>query len=263
MAVSPQKTGVEVVLLPGMDGTGKLFSEFAAALSAEFKVKIIRYPTDRFLSYSETGNFIRAECPVASRFVLVAESYSTPIAIKYAALKPNNLAALVLSAGFASSPVRGWLRFFGWRIAPFMFRISVPRLAAKFWLVGPNAPFSLLESLRCSISSVKSRVLAARLRAVLECDVREEMAQVAVPVLYLRAKQDRLVTASCVEELRRIAPQVEVAAIEGPHLLLQREPYKAAEIVAGFIRSQLSPTGDTEADKKGQPDGVSGKPEKL
>lgn len=239
MAASTQKRSIEVILLPGLDGTGELLSEFAAALSGEFKIKIVRYPTDRFLSYSEAVDFVRAMCPASGPFVLVAESYSTPIAIKYAALKPQNLTALVLSAGFTTSPALGLWRFLGWLLAPFIFRIPLSNLAAKFWLVGSNAPSSLLESVRRVTSSVKSKVLAARLRAVLECEVREEVAQVTVPILYLQAKQDRLVNASCLEELRGIAPQVTVAPLEGPHLLLQRKPYQAADTVARFIRCSL------------------------
>jgi hypothetical protein len=37
------------------------------------------------------------------------------------------------------------------------------------------------------------------------------------------------------EELRRMNPAMEVAVIDGPHLLLQREPEKAAELVVEFV----------------------------
>lgn len=145
MAVSTQTQRLKLVLLPGMDGTGELLSEFAAALAGEFEVATERYPTERSLSYSELESFVRAVCPTSGPFVLLAESYSTPLAIKCAASKPENLEGLVLCAGFATSPMRGWRRFFGWLLAPLMFRIPLPNLAAKLWLVGPDAPPSLLE----------------------------------------------------------------------------------------------------------------------
>jgi len=242
MAISTQTQRVRLVLLPGMDGTGELFSEFAAALSADFEITTVQYPTERCLSYSELEDFVRAACPISGPFVLLAESYSTPLAIKCAASRPGNLEGLVLCAGFATSPVRGWRRFGGWLLAPLMFRVPLPSLAARLWLVGPEALPSLLEAVRSAVSSVKSKVLAARLRAVLACDVREEIGQVAVPILYLQAKQDRLVSASCLEELRRIKPQMAVAALEGPHLLLQRKPQRAAETVVRFVRS-VCPSG--------------------
>jgi pimeloyl-[acyl-carrier protein] methyl ester esterase len=235
---STVKSALKLVLLPGMDGTGELFSEFVAALDGRFDTETVRYPTERRLSYFELEGFVRAACPISGPFMLVAESFSTPLAITYAASNPANLEGLVLCAGFATSPVRRWRRFLGLLLSPLMFRVPMPELAAAFWLVGPDAPPSLLASIRTVISTVRPKVLAARFRAVLGCNVRAELSQVAVPVLYIQAKQDRLVSASCLEELRRIKPQMAVAALEGPHLLLQREPRRAAEAIVSFVRSQ-------------------------
>ena len=232
---------MKLVLLPGMDGTGELFSEFIAALPESFETVTVRYPADRPLSYSELANVVRVACPVSEPYVLVAESFSTPLAIQYAATNPANLEGLVLCAGFATSPVKGWRRFLGSVVAPLVFRVPLPNLAAKLWLVGPDAPTSLLTAVRGAISSVQPGVLAARLRAVLHCEVRADLNQIAVPILYLQAKGDRLVSASCLEEVRRIKPQVKVASLEGPHLLFQRQPQIAAEAVVKFARSCRPP----------------------
>jgi pimeloyl-[acyl-carrier protein] methyl ester esterase len=102
--------------------------------------------------------------------------------------------------------------------------------------VDPDTPASLLTAVRSAISSVRPRVLAARLRAVLECDVRADLSKIVVPILYLQAKADRLVDGSCVEEIQRIKPQVKVVTIDGPHLLLQRQPRMAAGTVVEFAR---------------------------
>ena len=137
--------------------------------------------------------------------------------------------------------MRGWRRFLGSLLGPLVFRIPLPNLAAKLWLVGPDAPTSLLTAVRGAISSVQPGVLAARLRAVLHCEVRADLSQIAVPILYLQAKQDRLVSAACLEELRRIKPHMAVAELEGPHLLFQRQPQIAAEAVVKFARSCRPP----------------------
>ena len=224
-------------MLPGMDGTGALFSEFIAMLPATYEAVAVSYPTERYLPYSELEKIVRVACPTSEPFVLMAESFSTPLALQYAATNPTNLAGLVLCAGFATSPVKGWRRVLGSLLAPLMFHIPLTNLAAKLWLVGPDAPTSLLMAVRDAISSVQPRVLAARLRAVLASDVRGSVAQIGVPVLYIRAEQDRLVSAFSVEELRQLKPEMSVAVLEGPHLLLQRQPLKAAEAVVGFISS--------------------------
>ena len=226
----------KLILLPGMDGTGELFADFIEALTDSFETKSVRYPTDVCLSYAELMTFVRSVTDASKPFVLIAESFSTPLAIQYAATNPPNLKGLVLCAGFASSPARGWLRYLGLFFSPFIFRVVLPRLAAKFLLVGPNASHALLAVVKAAISSVKPNVLSARLCTILDCDARTELTQVAVPILYLQANQDRLVPVSCFDEIRRIKPQTLVTKISGPHLLFQREPQQTAEVVTRFIQ---------------------------
>lgn len=233
---------MKLVLLPGMDGTGTLFSEFIAMLPGTYEAVAVSYPTEQYLPYSELEEIVRVACPTSEPFVLLAESFSTPLALQYAATNPTNLAGLVLCAGFAASPVKGWRRFLGSLLAPLMFHLPLPNLAAKLWLVGPDAPTSLLVSVRDAISSVQPRVLAARLRAVLASDVRRAVGQIGVPILYLQAKQDRLVSASCLKVIQWSKPDVAVAVLDGPHLLLQKHPLKAVEVVMEFASRTLQAT---------------------
>jgi pimeloyl-ACP methyl ester carboxylesterase len=122
---------LKLVLLPGMDGTGSLFADFVDALPKSFNAVTVRYPTEQCLSYSDLEDLVRAACPISGPFVLLAESFSTPLAIKYAATNPNNLEGVVLCAGFATSPVRGWRRFLGSLLAPLVFHIPIMRLITK------------------------------------------------------------------------------------------------------------------------------------
>ena len=94
-----------------MDGTGQLFREFVACLPETIEPVIVRYPTDQCLSYDDLNEFVRIACPDSAAFVVLAESFSTPLAIKYAAKNRANLIGVILCAGFVTSPVPGWLRF--------------------------------------------------------------------------------------------------------------------------------------------------------
>ncbi|MGA2888543.1 MAG: alpha/beta hydrolase [Terracidiphilus sp.] len=228
-----------LLLLPGMDGTGSLFADFVKAISDTFETEIVSYPPDVCLTYSELMHLVRKSIPKSEQFVLVAESFSTPLAIQYAAMNPPNLKGLVLCAGFATSPVHGWLRFIGSFLAPILFGVAIPKSVTKLLLVGSTAPPSLLTAVQAAVSSVQPKVLLARFRAVLDCDALAELTQVAIPILYLRATQDRLVPASCLEEILRIKPQTVAAGIDGPHLLFQREPLQIAEVVARFVQQIL------------------------
>jgi pimeloyl-ACP methyl ester carboxylesterase len=227
---------MKCVVLPGLDGTGQLLSEFCDALSSELELILVRYRTDRCLSDSELQALIREACPTSEAFVLVAESYSTPLAINFAASRPPNLKGLILCVGFATSPVRGWQRFVVSTSAGLLSHVPIPEWAARYWIIGADGPPALLATLRAALSSVQPKVLAARLRAVLKFDVRAAVQQIRVPILYVQAKHDRLVGASCAEELRQLNPRIEVVTLEGPHLLLERDPRKAAAVVINFVR---------------------------
>ena len=223
------------MLLPGMDGTGNLFADFVEALPDEFETEIVRYPTDVFRSYLDLLPLVNSASQPSEPYVLVAESFSTPLAIQYAATCPPNLKGLVLCAGFTTSPVQGWRRILSSLLSPVLFRLPLPSFIVRLLLAGSTASPALVAAVKAAISSVQSVVLSARFRAVLGCDTRAELAQIAVPILYLQAMRDRLIPPSCLEAIQRVKPETVVSAIDGPHLLFQREPLQTADVVARFV----------------------------
>jgi len=225
----------KLVLLPGLDGTGELFIDFVKAFPDALEVVVVRYPVDIHLSYVQLSELVDAAIPVSEPFVLLAESFSTPLAIQFAATSPANFKGLVLCAGFASSPITGWLRFICSKLAPMAFRMAIPDFGIRLSLIGADAPPSLLAAVRAAISSVQSTVISARVREVLSCDKRSELERITAPILYIRGEQDRLVRVRCLAEIMKIRPHVVVMPVDGPHLLLQREPRQTAEIVVKFI----------------------------
>jgi pimeloyl-ACP methyl ester carboxylesterase len=226
-----------LVLLPGMDGTGELFADFVEALPDAFDGRVVRYPCGEILSYNELRTLVQSAAPAAEPFVLVAESFSSPLAVQFAALNPPNLKALIICAGFVTSPAEGWRRLAASLLAPVLFRLPLPRICAKYFLLGTNPPEALLTAVRSALSAVRPTVLSARLRAILACDARAALARINVPILYLQAAHDRLVPASALEEIQRINPRTAVVKIPGPHLLLQCEPEKATASIAVFIET--------------------------
>jgi pimeloyl-[acyl-carrier protein] methyl ester esterase len=225
--------------MPGMYGTGELFADFFTALPRDFEAIVVRYPRDRKLSYAELEGVLQKVLPVNADYILVAESFSTPLGIAYAAKRPAGLRAVVLCAGFASSPVRGWRRHLYRLLSPVLFLFAMPESVVRSLLTGADADAMLVEKVSASVSAQKPEVMAARYRAVLDCDVRAELKEIAVPMLYLRPTEDRIVSAESLEEIQRLHPQIEVVAMKGPHLLLQCEPEKSAGCVADFVRKIL------------------------
>ena len=96
-------------MLPGLDGTGKLFAGFIRAIGADAKVQVIAYPHDEPLGYGELEALVRAALPTDRRYVLLGESFSGPLAIRLAADPPRGLAGVILCGTFAKNPFP-WLR---------------------------------------------------------------------------------------------------------------------------------------------------------
>ena len=222
-----------------MHGTGDLFDPLVEALPPSLEAIVVSYPRDREFTGTELIAFVRAHLPVDDPYVFLGESFSSLIAIQIAASHPPNLRALVLSAGFASSPVRGVLR--EWT-APFLRLllppkrgVRLPSFLIRHFFAGPGAPESPVESVQSTVASVHPGVLFSRLRYILQRDVRAQLAQVAVPILYLQATQDRIVPPRCLDEILAVKPDVTVVRINGPHLLLQARPRESAEAIVKFI----------------------------
>jgi pimeloyl-ACP methyl ester carboxylesterase len=229
----PRSPRVALVLLPGMDGTASLFSEFSTALGAEFEVIPVSYPSDVPLGYRELEQVARAALPEDKPFVLLGESFSGPIAIAIAASSPPGLLGLVLCCSFARNPLplvatlRSFIKLLPVRVVP-------PSLLG-FFLLGRFSSPSLAARFRQALSGVTPQALKARALAVLSVDVSQELREVSVPVLYLRASEDRVVPSSSVAHVVSVKPTAEVVELVAPHFLLQAIPAAAAEVVSMFV----------------------------
>jgi pimeloyl-[acyl-carrier protein] methyl ester esterase len=228
---------VKLVLLPGMDGTGRLFANFITALGSEFDAQVVSYPQDASLQYAELEEFARNATGESEPFVLVAESFSVSIAIRWAASAPENLKGLVLCAGFVSSPLKGARRLVALALGPILFRWRPPDFMLRWLLVGRGGDSSLLVAVRATLSEVKPDVLAARLRLVLNCDERVNLRQLKLPILFIRPTRDQTVPVSAYEEVRATNPMVEMKVVDGPHLVLQTNSQTCADFVSGFVKA--------------------------
>ena len=226
----------KLVLLPGMDGTGKLFRTFIEALPQSYEARPVSYPNDRPRTYSELAELVVKRLPRSEPFVLLAESFSTPLAIQIAAGNPAGLKALILVAGFATNPSYPWLPWFGSLLLPGRMRLRLPDLVVRRVLLGPAASRDFLNDVRKALLSMSPEVFSSRLDSIFNCDSHDALSRVGVPILYLQATKDRVVPPRCLDEMLAIKPEISMAQIDGPHLLLQREPEKSAEIIARFIQ---------------------------
>ncbi len=229
---------MKLVLLPGLDGTGRLFKPLVEALPSHLSPVVVSYPNDKPLSYAELIRFVKLQVPSNEDYVLLAESFSGPVAIEISASRPAHLKALVLSATFVSNPALISQRM-SFLLRELFFKLTPPHVVASRYLLGEKPPIDLVETFLSAKRSVPPDVLAFRMRSVMNADVRRAFAACRLPVLYLFATQDRLVKRRSLAQMQKINPQMAVVEIEGPHLLLQREPAKSVEAITHFLSCAL------------------------
>lgn len=229
---------MKIVLLPGMDGTGRLYESFGAALGTDVSLTVLRYPVAEVLGYAELAQRVRAELPTNEPYVLLAESFGGPIGIMIAASAPAGLRGLILCCTFARNPVPA--------LAVLSRLVDLaPVQAAPIWfashlLMGCFATAQARQSLAAALLEVDQTVMRERMKAVLAVDVVNQLSAVNVPTLYLQARRDRLVGPAALRLIESNLPGVEVARLAGPHFLLQTVPEAAARVVLAFV-DQASP----------------------
>jgi len=184
------------------------------------------------MSYEELLPLVEERVPRGRPVVLVAESFSGPLALRYAAAHPGWVRAVVLCASFISSPVPRWVSHL---VFDGLFRMPMPSPAVRLLLVGWDAPRSLVELVRRVIQRVRPGVLAYRVRQVMELDCQDALARCNAPVLYLRAGHDRIVGTGCARRIVAAGRNVTVRRVDGPHLLLQAEAHAAWGVVEEFL----------------------------
>lgn len=216
-----------VWLLPGMDGTGRLFDPLLPFLGA-FEVHVASYPLD-------AGSYDACEAAVGTPpdgAVIVGESFGGPLALRLAGkTKPR---AVVIVASFVLSPRR---------VVPPRWLVErsplPPRAALRYALLEQTSPDALVDALADSSRAASLRAMGERLAAIASVDVRDELQRCPAPITWLVATRDRLVRPRSVEAARRVRPDLVVREIDGPHLLAQtrpREVAQAIEVATGFGR---------------------------
>lgn len=219
-----------LLLLPGMDGTSELFARLTRAVSPWATVQVARYaPRTR-----ESIDDLVAQLVVDAPVTVIAESFSTAVAIRFATRHPALVERLVLAGAFVTPPPASHgLRLLG-RL-PFLF--NPPALAVRTLLCGPDASAELVNEVRNAIAKVAPHVLAHRVAELSRIDERARLGALRVPVMTLSARDDRLISAALRDTLRDACPSGQHHELDGPHLLLQARANDAAGLIREFVEA--------------------------
>ncbi len=230
-----------LLLLPGIDGTGRLFHRLQGALAGNMSVRNLVYPTDVPLGYEALIERVLSEIG-DEPLVVLGESFSGPIAIEVAARRPRQVIGLILAATFVTSPVLPFIARIGARLNLQWFPGSVLRT----FLIGPWRDEHLAEEIKALQAQLPQEVIAMRLREVAGVDARPALKAVTCPVLVLHGASDRLVRPSEARYSAAVNPRAEVRYLAGPHTVLQCCAAAAAVEINAFFNQCVAAAASRE-----------------
>jgi len=229
-----------LVLMPGLDGTGLSFEPILPFLPADAKITIVRYPTDKLLSFAETVECAAAQIPEGKHPIVIAESFSGPVAIQMIGSGRIKAKALVLCATFAKSPRPIVWRLMRFLRLPLLIRPDMPKRFFKIVIGDDKLIAKLLPLWKKVHTGVPARVMNHRLKIINNVDVTKWLKKLHVPCCYLQATNDRVIPSSCLADFESCIPNLEIKTIKSPHFILQAQPQACLDAIEEFISTTSS-----------------------
>ncbi len=163
-------------------------------------LRTLRLPDD-VCELEALANFITDQVKDLENYVLVGDSYGAVSSIAVAARQPKGLKGLVLSGGFARSPITSpWLKTLA-ALAPFFpgpfyrqmtLRIHAAQLASAFDREG-EIPWSTDKSRAFFLKETSHKAYINRMRSIENADYTALLKKIDVPTLILTPEEDKLI----------------------------------------------------------------------
>jgi pimeloyl-ACP methyl ester carboxylesterase len=208
-------SGAPLVYVPGMDGTGLLFYRQVARLARHFRVGTYALrddAPDMETLVADLRDVVVRMQQHGEPAVLVAESFGGALAMSFALAHPALVRALVIlnSFPFFQPQHRLHLALAGLSVMPWGAMRVVRRLTA-FRLHSRYTHRDEVRRFLQLTARTTRRGYRNRLRMLTQYDVRERLAELRVPVLFLAADEDHLIPS--VQQARLMASRVPSSTI--------------------------------------------------
>lgn len=220
------RSGAPVVIIPGLDGTGHLLTEFVRAAPRGVRPQVIPYFGGRLADIVDQVLEELPDQPVP----LIAESFGSLVAAHLVHRVPERVTAVAIVGGFCRSPIP---RMTGWFPIRSLLRVPVSRaLAANRATDGDVTWADRLLAVRAGLDHGS---VAKRVRAIARASTEHLWADFRKPVMILHGTRDRTVPIRCAEELARAIPNAQRVDVDGAHFMLEMMPAEVWERLAPIL----------------------------
>ena len=207
-----------IVLVPGIDGTGVSFHRQVPLLQRKYAVTQTRLrDDDRHRMPDLIDDLRRVVDQSDGPVTLVGESFGGALSMSFALEHPERVRRLLIVNSFAHFDSQAQLRLayqltraMPWGLMPLARRIATSRMHS------PHTEREAIREYQRLMRDAKKGGLLARLRILRDYDLRDRLAALQAPVLFLAADLDNLVPS--VEQARLmqgLAPRATMRVLQG------------------------------------------------
>jgi len=222
---------VKVLLIPGMDGTGKLFSPLLDELPNGLDTQVV------CLNDLITQNPIEQALEIASligseEVIILSESYSGYIAYHLSLLPNLNIKHVIFAASFLENPT--WLSRLNKLLPLNLVRSDViPDIALSSVLFAQRNNKKLVNLFSSSLKLINNSTLRHRLKVI--ANLVRPSDSLSVPCTYVQASNDYLVSNKSVDVFKELCININVVKANGGHFIVQSNPQYFSKLVQGVI----------------------------
>lgn len=225
---------MKLIMLPGMDGTGKLFHPFIKEIPGSIECVTVSYPEKECLGYKELETYVIEKLPANEDFVLLAESFSGPIGYLIAKRNLPNMKGMFFVASFLQSPKKLLVNLVRFIPLSLLLAFPVPQWVIRNFILDKNADNNCIRMFTDTIKNVSSKVLSFRIKEVSKLSLNIE--KIEIKSYYIQALNDKFVSSDSVNSFAKISDSLKVIKIDGPHFIMQTRPKECAVFITNEIR---------------------------
>lgn len=225
---------MKLILLPGMDGTGILFDLLLASLQCP--CQIMPLPAGDDQSYRFLTDYVEPKLPNED-FILLAESFSGPIAAQLATRDLPHLRGVIFLATFLIAPKPALLRLARFISPKRLMRLPLAHYFIRKLFVGWDYPVARFSQ---ALDLVTAATLKARIRTLERLMGNELSTESTLPALLLVAQNDIFVTNNQLRTFKKYFPNLCTVCVPGTHFLAQSNPSACALHINSFLHGLAS-----------------------
>lgn len=223
---------MNIVLLPGLDGTGHLFTFLRQQIPKSISVEQHSLLQSGDVTYVEQAEHILSQLDAEKEYLVVAESYSGRIAFELGLIaQKHRIRHIIFAASFLGKPSK-LARFASLLPLTPVKKQWIPKNLIGVMLFGFGQS-DVTKTFFKALHEVDNKVLRFRLNQVSKLKRPDQ--RTSIPCTYIQAQYDNLVSAKSAQDFERCCTELSTHQVPGKHFILQTHAEDCWKIIDEVI----------------------------